>query len=173
MAPNSIRHPLMLTRLIPRMSSTLASTSPARSAEVQQQLAEIKSRVQQIARGRDREPTLVAVSKYKPASDIQACYDAGHRHFGENYAQELVEKAEQVRRRLPCGGRSLTPGSSYPKTYTGTSSEPSNRTKRNSQHVRTPGNTFLYFPKDDTKIPQQYQTSTPSKRSHPKNSRQR
>ena len=78
------------------MSSTLASISPARSAEVQQQLSEIKSRVQQITTGRDREPTLVAVSKYKPVVDIQACYDAGHRHFGENYVQELVEKAEQV-----------------------------------------------------------------------------
>ena len=85
------------------MSSTLVSTSSTRSAEVQQQLAEIKSRVQQIAGSRGREPTLVAVSKYKPASDIQACYDAGHRHFGENYVQELVEKAEQVSRRWFCG----------------------------------------------------------------------
>lgn len=78
------------------MSSTLAPSSPARSAEVQQQLAEIKSRVEQIAGSRDRGPTLVAVSKYKPATDIQACYDAGHRHYGENYVQELMEKAEQV-----------------------------------------------------------------------------
>jgi uncharacterized pyridoxal phosphate-containing UPF0001 family protein len=85
------------------MSSTLPSTSTPRSAEIQQQLAEIKSRVQQIAGGRDREPTVVAVSKYKPAADIQACYDAGHRHFGENYVQELVEKAEQVSHRLSCG----------------------------------------------------------------------
>ncbi|KAF9778974.1 hypothetical protein BJ322DRAFT_1113842 [Thelephora terrestris] len=76
------------------MSSTLAST--ARSAEVQQQLADIKSRVHQITTGQDREPTLVAVSKYKPAVDIQACYEVGHRHFGENYVQELVEKAEQL-----------------------------------------------------------------------------
>jgi hypothetical protein len=36
--------------------------------------------------------TLVAVSKKKPASDIQALYDLGQRHFGENYVQELVEK---------------------------------------------------------------------------------
>lgn len=35
---------------------------------------------------------LVAVSKIKPASDIQALYDAGQRIFGENYVQELVEK---------------------------------------------------------------------------------
>jgi len=78
------------------MSSTLAPTSPTRSADVQHQLAEIKSRVQQVAGSRDLEPTLVAVSKYKPAEDIQTCYDAGHRHFGENYVQELVEKAGQA-----------------------------------------------------------------------------
>jgi PLP dependent protein len=36
--------------------------------------------------------TLVAVSKTKPASDIQEMYDLGQRHFGENYVQELVEK---------------------------------------------------------------------------------
>jgi pyridoxal phosphate enzyme (YggS family) len=37
--------------------------------------------------------TLVAVSKTKPLEDIQALYDLGHRDFGENYVQELVEKA--------------------------------------------------------------------------------
>lgn len=36
--------------------------------------------------------TLVAVSKTKPIEDIQALYDLGHRDFGENYVQELVEK---------------------------------------------------------------------------------
>jgi len=36
--------------------------------------------------------TLVAVSKTKPAEDIQALYDLGHRDFGENYVQELVDK---------------------------------------------------------------------------------
>lgn len=35
---------------------------------------------------------LVAVSKTKPVSDIQALYDLGQRDFGENYVQELVEK---------------------------------------------------------------------------------
>lgn len=37
--------------------------------------------------------TLVAVSKTKPASDILHLYSAGHRNFGENYFQELIEKA--------------------------------------------------------------------------------
>ena len=37
--------------------------------------------------------TLVAVSKTKPEADILALYQAGHRHFGENYVQEMVAKA--------------------------------------------------------------------------------
>lgn len=36
---------------------------------------------------------LVAVSKLKPAEAIREAYDAGQRHFGENYAQELRDKA--------------------------------------------------------------------------------
>ncbi|MEY3060078.1 MAG: hypothetical protein RL000_1430 [Bacteroidota bacterium] len=36
--------------------------------------------------------TLIAVSKTKPVEDIQVLYDAGHRDFGENYVQELVQK---------------------------------------------------------------------------------
>ena len=40
--------------------------------------------------------TLVAVSKTKPIEDILELYDLGHRDFGENYVQELVEKAERL-----------------------------------------------------------------------------
>jgi pyridoxal phosphate enzyme (YggS family) len=36
--------------------------------------------------------TLVAVSKNKPVEDIQDLYDIGHRDFGENYVQELIQK---------------------------------------------------------------------------------
>lgn len=39
---------------------------------------------------------LIAVSKTKPASDILALYELGHRDFGENYVQELVEKSKQL-----------------------------------------------------------------------------
>jgi PLP dependent protein len=39
-----------------------------------------------------KQATLVAVSKTKPASDIQELYDLGQRDFGENYVQELGEK---------------------------------------------------------------------------------
>ena len=38
--------------------------------------------------------TLVVVSKTHPVEAIQRIYDLGHRDFGENKVQELVEKAE-------------------------------------------------------------------------------
>lgn len=37
--------------------------------------------------------TLVAMSKMHPAEQIREAYDAGQRDFGENYAQELRDKA--------------------------------------------------------------------------------
>ena len=40
--------------------------------------------------------TLVAVSKIKPAEDIQELYNLGQRDFGENYVQELVDKHTQL-----------------------------------------------------------------------------
>ncbi len=43
-----------------------------------------------------KQVTLVAVSKTKPASDILELYELGQRDFGENYVQELVDKAEQL-----------------------------------------------------------------------------
>ncbi len=36
------------------------------------------------------QPRLVAVSKTKPASQLQEAYDAGQRVFGENYVQACV-----------------------------------------------------------------------------------
>ena len=39
---------------------------------------------------------LIAVSKTKPAEAIREAYAAGQRDFGENYVQELAEKAEQL-----------------------------------------------------------------------------
>jgi PLP dependent protein len=44
----------------------------------------------------NRQTTLVAVSKLKPASDIEKMYALGQRDFGENYVQELVEKEAQL-----------------------------------------------------------------------------
>jgi len=40
--------------------------------------------------------TLVAVSKTKSVADILELYELGHRDFGENYVQELVDKQQQL-----------------------------------------------------------------------------
>jgi PLP dependent protein len=49
------------------------------------------------AAGRERsEVTLVAVSKGRPVEAIRALYDEGHRDFGENRAQELRDKVDQL-----------------------------------------------------------------------------
>ena len=39
---------------------------------------------------------LVAVSKTKPVEEILELYNLGHRDFGENYVQELIEKQAQL-----------------------------------------------------------------------------
>lgn len=41
--------------------------------------------------------TLIAVSKTQPWESIRELYEQGQRDFGENYVQELVEKAAQAR----------------------------------------------------------------------------
>jgi pyridoxal phosphate enzyme (YggS family) len=40
--------------------------------------------------------TLIAVSKTQPPEAIREAYQAGQRHFGENYAQEWRQKAEAL-----------------------------------------------------------------------------
>ncbi|KAI9503380.1 hypothetical protein GGI25_001814 [Coemansia spiralis] len=73
----------------------MEAPSSERKAEIAKNLFEvnaiIKGKKQQ--RSSLEDARLVAVSKYKPASDIQAAYESGQRHFGENYVQELCEKA--------------------------------------------------------------------------------
>ena len=39
---------------------------------------------------------IIAVSKLKPAQAIVAALETGQCDFGENYAQELVQKAQQL-----------------------------------------------------------------------------
>ncbi|KAJ8766579.1 hypothetical protein K2173_023826 [Erythroxylum novogranatense] len=56
-------------------------------------------RVRQVAEragGRPDKIRVVAVSKTKPVALIRQVYDAGHRCFGENYVQEIVDKAPQL-----------------------------------------------------------------------------
>ncbi len=36
------------------------------------------------------------MTKTKPNSIILEAYEEGHRHFGENFVEELVQKSEEV-----------------------------------------------------------------------------
>lgn len=69
------------------------------SVNVKEGVKEILRRVQesyakaQAVNPNRRAPLLVAVSKTKPVDMIIDAYSVGQRHFGENYVQELVEKA--------------------------------------------------------------------------------
>ncbi|CAD5226824.1 unnamed protein product [Bursaphelenchus xylophilus] len=74
------------------------------SAKVIQQ--NLKLILDQIARacekcGRTDTPRLVAVGKTFPASQTQYCYEAGQRHFGENYVNELEEKSAALKEVCP------------------------------------------------------------------------
>lgn len=66
---------------------------------IAKRLAEVRERIARAAESADRDPEtvrLVAVSKLHPAEAIREAYEAGQRDFGENYAQELVHKAEAL-----------------------------------------------------------------------------
>ncbi|CAM0147544.1 unnamed protein product [Urochloa decumbens] len=75
----------------------MASVAAAEGAAAA--LRSVLSRAQQAAARAGRAPgsvRVVAVSKTKPVPVIRGVYDAGHRCFGENYVQELIDKAPQV-----------------------------------------------------------------------------
>ncbi|KAM0474842.1 hypothetical protein ACHAPX_007363 [Trichoderma viride] len=73
---------------------------PARAQALISQLSSVKDRIAAAAQGRN--VRLVAVSKLKPANDILALHQesAAHTHFGENYAQELSQKADLLPRTI-------------------------------------------------------------------------
>ncbi|KAK6824791.1 hypothetical protein PG995_015605 [Apiospora arundinis] len=81
-------------------SETEMKVDPSRAAALISQLGGISERVAAVAKGKN--VRLVAVSKLKPANDILALCQppTSHLHFGENYAQELSQKAELLPRSI-------------------------------------------------------------------------
>ena len=57
-------------------------------------MSEVAENTRKILNQLPENVTLVAVSKLKPATLLREVYDNGHKIFGENYVQEMVEKAE-------------------------------------------------------------------------------
>ncbi|HEY8159736.1 MAG TPA: YggS family pyridoxal phosphate-dependent enzyme [Methylobacter sp.] len=66
---------------------------------ITQRLKQIRSKISDAELAYNRRPgsvLLLAVSKTKPAEDIAAAYQAGQRHFGENYLQEALRKQQEL-----------------------------------------------------------------------------
>jgi pyridoxal phosphate enzyme (YggS family) len=77
----------------------MSSGETPTAAEIEANLADVKSCISQTIQEcnlKEDSVRLIAVSKTKPMELLMNVYDAGQRYFGENYAQELIEKAEQM-----------------------------------------------------------------------------
>lgn len=75
------------------------SPSSTRVRELQENIQAIRAEMAAASSSisSNKKPTLVLVSKLKPPSDLMAAYEnlaQDERHFGENYVQELVDKAK-------------------------------------------------------------------------------
>jgi len=66
---------------------------------IAENIEQIRARIENACRRSDRDPQtvrLIAVSKVKPAEDIEQAYRAGQLIFGESYVQEFRDKAPLV-----------------------------------------------------------------------------
>ena len=82
--------------LLKEISPKKAAMDPTEPDAVVTALAAVKQRVLEATTRRPHTAgsvTLVAVSKTKPLEMLMAAYGAGQRDFGENYVQEIVQKA--------------------------------------------------------------------------------
>ncbi len=66
--------------------------------EIGARYRDLMRRISAIA-GPKRHVDLLAVSKGQPDGAIESLYRVGHKDFGENYAQELAEKARKLKNR--------------------------------------------------------------------------
>jgi pyridoxal phosphate enzyme (YggS family) len=67
---------------------------------ISKKIKNVEQTIIQAAQRADRNPDqiqLLAVSKTKPVALIKEAYQAGLRHFGENYVQESIEKIQQIK----------------------------------------------------------------------------
>lgn len=74
------------------------------AADVADNLATVRARIEAAARAADRDPadvTLIAVAKGQPQARIEAALAAGQRVFGENYVQEAKARWPALRPAWP------------------------------------------------------------------------
>ncbi|WFD26550.1 hypothetical protein MNAN1_001533 [Malassezia nana] len=87
---------LLLADALLALRGPIPQATKERAEELQGRVESVRSRIAQACQAvsETNEPRLLAVSKLHPPSDLMAVYErTGQRHFGENYVQELVEKA--------------------------------------------------------------------------------
>jgi pyridoxal phosphate enzyme (YggS family) len=68
-------------------------------ATISQRLKYLLTQIREAELAYSRQPgsvLLLAVSKTKPVEDIAVAYQAGQRHFGENYLQEALKKQQEL-----------------------------------------------------------------------------
>lgn len=85
-------HPKVMLR--PMVTTSATSTTDEGTIPIASNLQTVRDKI--AAAAQSKSVRLVAVSKTKPITLLQAAYDAGQRYFGENYVQELVEKIPQM-----------------------------------------------------------------------------
>ncbi len=59
---------------------------------IAENLKKVKSRIDSVKH--EQKVQLIAVSKARSVTEIQEAVDAGHKHFGENYLQESLDKID-------------------------------------------------------------------------------
>ena len=87
---------LLLSDFLLAFRGPIPRATKDRADELQRRVESVQSRIKQASKAARAtfEPRLLVVSKLHPPSDLMAVYErTDHRHFGENYVQELVEKA--------------------------------------------------------------------------------
>jgi len=67
--------------------------------KIEDKITQVNTRIEKAALAANRNPreiTLLAVSKRQTDAQLIAAYQAGLRHFGENYVQEAIAKKERL-----------------------------------------------------------------------------
>ena len=93
-----------------------APTSAISSSELRTRYAEVCARVEAATKKSGRQPgsvILVAVTKYAAPEQVRTLIEAGHRDFGENRVQHLIQQAAMVdefltRQKIHAGTRRIS-----------------------------------------------------------------
>ena len=83
----------------PGAPTTAAPTSVISSSELRARYAEVCARVEAATKKSGRQPgsvILVAVTKHAAPEQVRTLIEAGHRDFGENRVQHLIQQAAMV-----------------------------------------------------------------------------